>query len=332
MNQIKKNDWHDENYVITTIQKGKPDDLYISCISYEPRTTGALRKLSNDYSVNRGLFLINKNFEKFKNVEDNRKFIKNQISRSSICSEKDCLHLHTLIDNPIGAIIEIDKIIKNHFDTHTRLNVTLDMTTFQRGQLLAIIYYLRHLPNIDTLRVLYMSPQKYGDWLTQGYKYSTVPPFFEGPSTFEKQTALFILTGFEFNRTLSMIDDIEPAAVILGRPEPGTSEEFKDISENIIDRLRKTRNVVTKINDISARNPFLCKAQFEEVLETYSPFFDFFVAVMGTKLQILGIYLAYEACKQKPTFRIIYPTPQIYNIGNYSSGFRDVYEIILKSE
>ena len=47
---------------------------------------------------------------------------------------------------------------------------------------------------------------------------------------------------------------------------------------------------------------------------------------MGTKLEALGIYLAY---KENPNFRIIYPIPLTYNVVNYSHGCRDLYEIFL---
>jgi hypothetical protein len=47
---------------------------------------------------------------------------------------------------------------------------------------------------------------------------------------------------------------------------------------------------------------------------------------MGTKLETLGVYLAYE---ENPNFRIVYPLPLIYNVVDYSYGCRDIYEILL---
>jgi len=176
---------------------------------------------------------------------------------------------------------------------------------------------------------LYVSPLKYGDWLSMGYRYSMIPPFFEGPPTFERKTALVLLSGFEYDRAVSLIDDLEPSAIILGRPKPGTSDVFRDISEDVISKLKRRRRISSEILDIPANNPFLCREFLEDIMQRHSQAYDFFVAVMGTKLQVLGTYLAYE---RKPNFRIIYSVPLIYNVGDYSSGCRDVYEIILKSD
>jgi len=322
--QTSVNRWNDIKYSITTIDEGIPDDLFMSCISYEPRTTGILEKLGKDYEADTGLFIINERFEKFVKVQENKQAIDNILRISSFFNNSE--FLSSSINNPIGIIMGIDRMLKKRFANKRKISITFDITTFPRCELLTIIYYLRHLPVIDSLRAFYVSPEKYGDWLSEGYRYSTVPPFFEGPPTFERKTALFILTGFEYGRVASLIDDIEPSAVILGRPKPGTSDIFGDISERIIDKLKRTRRVTTKIYDIPANNPFLCRKCVEDIIQEHSQSYDFFVATMGTKLQVLGTYLAYE---KKPNFRILYPIPLVYNIGDYSSGCRDVYEIVL---
>lgn len=328
--KISVNKWNDIKYNVTTIQEDIADDLFISCISYEPRTIGILKKLDKDYKADMGLFVINEKFEKFSKVQENKKAINDILAKSSFFDNSR--YLLSSIDNPIKIIIEIDKILKTSFANKRRINITFDVTTFPRGELLTVIYYLRHLAMIGSLRTLYVSPEKYGDWLTEGYKYSTIPPFFEGPPTFERKTALFILTGFEYDRAVSLIEDVEPSALILGRPIPGTSDEFRDTSERIIDKLRRTRKIVSAIYDIPANNPFSCREILEDIIQEHSKSYDFFVAIMGTKLEVLGAYLAYEAREQNPIFRIIYPIPLVYNIGDYSFGCRDVYEIILKGD
>ena len=319
--------WSDSKYKVGTVQEGIPDDLFMSCISYEPRTLGVLKKLAKDYKADSGLFVINEKFERFIKVQENKQAIRDILANSSYFNHS--AYLSSSIDNPIKVIIEIDKILKKRFANRQRINITFDITTFPRGQLLTLIYYIRHLSATGSLRILYVSPENYGKWLSEGYKYSMIPPFFEGPPTFEKKTALFILTGFEYDRAVSLIDDLEPVALIIGRPKPGTSDRFRDASELIIKKLRRTRRIFRKIYDMPANDPFLCKDCLEEIMQEHSQSYDFFVSVMGTKLEVLGTYLAYEAREQNPNFRIIYPIPLIYNIGGYSTGCRDIYETIL---
>jgi len=327
MEKITANRWDDRKYKVTTIKEGSPDDLYISCISYEPRTIGLFKKLDSGYKADTGLVITNEQFEKFSKVRENKKEINNILERMAFFNNLNTLS--SSIDNPIKIIIEIDKIIKNRFADKQKINITFDITTFPRGELLTVIYYLRHLTIIDTIRILYISPKKYGKWLSEGYRYSTIPPFFEGPPTFEKKTALLILAGFEYDRAVSLIDDVEPSALILGRPHPGTSKEFRDADEDIITKLKRTRRFTKEIYDIPANDPFLCRDSVKEIIQKNSQSHDFFVVPMGTKIEVLGTYLAYE---ENPNFRIIYPVPLIYNVVNYSSGCRDVYEVLLKCD
>jgi hypothetical protein len=48
----------------------------------------------------------------------------------------------------------------------------------------------------------------------------------------------------------------------------------------------------------------------------------------GQKLGVVGLYLAYE---ENPIFRIIYTYTMLYNVEHYSTGCRDIYQVILES-
>jgi len=318
--------WSDNKYKVVTIHESIPDDLYISCISYEPRSLGLLKKLDKNYKAEVGVFIMNERFERFKKVKSNKKEIDRFLEKTSFFNHRN--DILASIDNPIKILIEVDKIIKQQFGKKQRINITFDITTFARSELLTLIYYLRHLPTIDTIRIVYVSPIKYGDWLSEGYLYSMVPPFFEGSPTFEKKTALLILAGFEYDRAVSLIEDLEPSALIIGRPHPGTASEFEDFGETIIQKLRRTRKIQTHLYDIPANNPFRCRDFLRNSIQEHLQEYNFFVAPMGTKLEVFGAYLAYE---KDQNFRMIYPVTQIYNVGSYSSGCRDVYEVFLSN-
>lgn len=325
MNKVSVHSCEDEGYEITKIKKDVPDDLFIACISYEPRTIGILKKLDDNYKANVSVFVTNKKVESFTKLQKYKDQVKNILESKSYFRKTEDVSL--FIDNPIQIIIEIDKIIKNILPGRQNINITLDITTFPRNELLVLIYYLRHLIKVKTLRILYISPTEYGDWLTDGYRYSMVPPFFEGeqPAS-EKKTALFILTGFEYGRAVSLIDDIEPSILLLGRPRPGTSKDFGETSEKIINKIKRTRRVKSEVYDVPANNPLLCRDRIEEIFQQNSNY-NIYVAPMGTKLEVLGVYLDYE---KNTNFRVICPLPLIYNVGDYSRGCRDIYEISLK--
>jgi hypothetical protein len=323
-NCMKVNRWDDAKYNICTVDKGTPDDLFISCISYEPRTSGILQKLHQDYKCCRGLFFVTEKFENYQKVQENKKIITIKVSETGYFDKVD---YHTSsIENPLKIIIEIDKILRDSCVAKGKLRITLDATTFPRGELFTLLYYLRHLSFLDSLRILYVSPQSYGDWLSEGYTYPIVPTFFEGPRNLEKRRALLLLTGFEYDRAVGLIDDFEPSAVIIGKPKPGTSDKFLDTSEMLVEKLKKTRKIESKIYEVPANDPFSCKKCLEKIMREHSQTYDFLVSALGTKLEAIGTYLAYE---QAQKFRVVYPLPLIYNVVNYSSGCLDVYEILL---
>jgi hypothetical protein len=322
MNSVRKEDWNNPSTEIRSILDYQSDDLFISCISYEPRTTGVLEILDKNYRARTGMFIVN---DRSKSVHQNISLLKSLIKNKHIFDDISIKEYS--IDNPIGIIIKIDEIIKAKFPEKQTVNITLDMTTIPRVQLLSVLYYLRHHPKLNILRILYISPQKYGKWLARGHRYSTIPSFFEGPLIFEKKTALVILTGFESERAISLIDDVEPAKLILVMLMQEASKEFKRLSSKVINQIDVRRNIDKEILTISANDPFYCKNIIIDLINKHSKLYDFFVAPMGTKLEVLGTYLAYE---ENPNFRIIYPRAFVYNTEGYSEGCKDIYEIILK--
>ncbi|MFW9875131.1 MAG: hypothetical protein ACFFG0_18655 [Candidatus Thorarchaeota archaeon] len=320
-----------DKFKLKTIENN-PDDIYISCISYESRTLGVLKKLSKEYKCNLGLFIFNKKFKHLNKVKKHYELIEKIINNKEIFLEKK--ELDCSIENPVRTILQIDKSFKNLSKNNNydkKLNITLDISTFPRGELLSILFYLRNLKNIESLRILYISPKDYGIWLSKGYKRSIIPPFFEGPPTFEKKVGLLIITGFEDERPLELIDDIEPSFLILGRSNPGTSDIFSKFNKEIVDKINSRRKIESVIKDIPTDNPFDCKIKIKEIINEYSEKYNFYITSLITKLSVLGTFLAYEEMKNEPNFRLIYPIPIVYNIKDYSTGCRDVYQIIFNN-
>jgi len=153
-----------------------------------------------------------------------------------------------------------------------------------------------------------------------------IPVFFEGPSNFGKKTALFILTGYEYDRVVSLIDDIEPSRLIIGRPFPSLADEFLEKSEQLLDRIQLFSDIETIIHEIPTNDPEKAKKKVNEVIEDLTNEYNVYLATLGPKLEVLGTYLSYE---EKPNFRIVYPIPQIYNVGGYSVGIQRIYEYFL---
>lgn len=322
--KIDRKKWSDPDTSIISIDPNISDDIFIACISYEPRTTAILEKLDKKYKAEMGVFILNERFKDYENVKNNLSVCNNIIDRGN--NFFSTLWIPSALENPIKIIIELERIIRDKFVHKSDLSITIDVSTIPRGELLTILYYLRNHKNIKNIRILYVSPEEYGDWLTEGYVGSTIPPFFEGTKCFDKKTALFIMTGFELARPLGLIEDLEPSLIIFGSPEPGTSDIFLKQSQLIIEKLKNSRKVDVEYFKIPANNSNAAKKEIINIIKNHSKEFDVYVSVLGPKIELIGAYLAYE---ENPTFRMIYPIPLLYNVGDYSCGCRDIYEFYL---
>ena len=138
-----------------------------------------------------------------------------------------------------------------------------------------------------------------------------------------------ILTGHETNRAIHLINEIEPSKLYVAQSKPGTAPEFVEKSLQTAQNIVTYRNIDIEIFDLPADNPFESKRILLEIIKKNSDKYDFYIAPIGPKLTVLGLLLAYE---EFPYFRVIYPYPEIYNTKNYSTGCRDVFEIIFSKD
>ncbi len=319
---IRKYSWTDNDFSILPINDSMKDDLFVSCIGYEPRTLAVLKKLDQQYRAKCALLFANEEVAKFRTLTN---YLAEANQMCTTGNYFDKCEMHNLsIDNPTRIVKEIGGLLTQY---EGELNITIDTTTFPRNELLVALYFLRHSQKVKKLRLLYVSPLKYGRWLSRGYRHFSLLLFFEGPSTFEKSIALLILTGFEKERAISLIEDIEPASIFLALAEPGTDPHFEEQSKETLKEIKARGTAEADVISIPGNDPFKCKEILEDLIAKKSSEYDFYVAPIGPKLAVVCLYLAYE---HNPNFRIVYPQTMAYNVEHYSSGCRDVYEIILE--
>ena len=103
MEQININSWNDNKYEISTIQENIADDLFISCVSFEPRSIGIIKKLDTNYKAKTGIFITNGSFRK---LDENKIKIDNILKKSHFFN--DYMYPSAYIDNPIEIIMGID--------------------------------------------------------------------------------------------------------------------------------------------------------------------------------------------------------------------------------
>jgi hypothetical protein len=198
--------------------------------------------------------------------------------------------------------------------------VTVDTTTFNRESLLTAMALLRNHFPASKIRVAYTSPQKHGEWLSQGYRSVRNVMSFAGIQQSSRPTLLVVLSGFEPERTLKLIEEHEPSKVLLGIGDPPTNQQFlqRNLDEQ---KLILARQEVEKFS-FPASDMLLCRDSLETLLQAYLKSHNIALAPMSTKLSTLAVFLVAE---EHPEIQVTYCVPGEYNTDSYSSGADSVF-------
>lgn len=300
---------------LATVRHGVKDDLFLVCASYEPRAIAAAECLDKQYQSKRAVIYINKEFlegpgkEKTKASLDRLKTLLSDRCDAVTTAEGSWL-------DPISQLSSLREALLTR-DSGEALEtlITLDTTAFNREALLTATAVLRtHRPK-SRIRVLYVSPKDHGEWLSRGFRCIRNVMGFAGTQSSSRPTILAVLSGFEPDRTLKIIEEHEPAKVLLGIGDPPTAEHFlvRNMGEQ---QLILARQDVEKFH-FPADDIKGCWEYLERLLGPYLSHYNVILAPMSTKLSTLAVLLL---ALHHPEIQITSCVPGEYNIDSYSTG------------
>ena len=304
-----------------TLIEDRPDDLFLVCASYEQRTTAVSECLAESYKAKRGIIYFNREFLNIRS----RDHVQRNIDRLSktltnICQETACIEGSWL--DPKDQFVAFRDGLKweDSFISEEPLAVTLDITTFNREALLSIIGLIRTYYRSAKIRTVYVSPRDHGEWLSRGFRCVRSVMGFPGIQQFTRSTVVIGLSGFEPERFLKIIEEYEPAKVLLGIGDPPTSSSF-------LQRNKEEQKLVLSRQDLEdfrfpADNIGDCLDCLENILEPYLSRYNLILAPMSTKPSTVSALLAAE---RHPEIQIVYCVPGEYNIDNYSEGANRIF-------
>jgi|SRR5579871_56680 len=306
---------------IDSIISDRPDDLYLACASYEPRSTAVTDLLSSSYQAERAIVYMNEEILGSTcggRVDAAAQKIAAALERRGgkvIEARGSWLDPQKQFEALQGAIIE-----QNLRGAEFVRSVSLDATTFNREALLVTLVLLRAHFKRAVIRILYVSPDDHGDWLSRGFRSVRSVIGFPGIQDPTLPTALIVLSGFEYDRVVRVANEYEPAKVFLGIGNPATSPNF-------LERNKEEQKLFLAQQDIEsfefpADSIQSCAVRLQELIEAHAPHYNLVLAPMSTKLSTVGAYLAAE---QNPQVQITYCVPGEYNVDNYSTGTKDLY-------
>jgi hypothetical protein len=301
-----------------------PDDLLFVACSFEPRASTVVSQLTDAYAARVGVLYYNEEI----------------LTAKLQLSARDALHkMRRTVTDHVEALVEIKGNLRNpsaqlnsfrelfggkRIDPDSVKNITVDSTAFNRESLLILFGLLDSYFPSAKKRVLYVSPEGYGDWLSTGFQQVRNVIGLGGLQNPAKRTLLAVLYGFEHHRAIKTIEEHEPSKVLLGFGGSPTEVEFLKRNLEELDKVRKLALSQQEVQEFEfpADGIATCAARLEEVLALHLESYNLVIAPMSTKLSTLSAYLF---ARKHPQVQISYCVPAEYNIESYSQGAKTVF-------
>ena len=301
--------------VLRPANDGTPDDLFLTCASFEPRSLVAAECLPPAYHARHAIIYANTDALEGSQGLSTRPNLYKLITTLARHAES--------VDVVEGSIFDVSKqletlrkaLLTDWRPQDQQPAVTIDTTTFNREPLLIACALLRSFQPKPTIRTVYVSPSDHGPWLSRGFRSVRNVVGFSGVQDPSQPTILAVLAGFEPDRVLKVIDEHEPKKVLMGIGDPPTTERFlaRNIAEQqlVLSRqdVEEFRFATTDIHE--------CYVQLRSLVEPCLRDSNVVLAPMSTKLSTLAVLLLVE---EFPQIQVTYCVPGEYNVREYSSG------------
>jgi hypothetical protein len=293
-------------------QLGDRIDLFVCSASYEDRCLSVPTAI-NAYCVKTALILSNQDV--LGNGPQNRDRLAEHFGDRA---EQIAISKHQAIKTGDRLLEQFDQ-----FSASDPLNCVVDVTCLTHEALLILFAILKfRLPNGSTTTFLYTPAKEYDPgtdssekWLSKGIRNLRSVLGYPGQLMPSRKTHLIVLVGFEVDRTLKLIEAMEPSSLTLGMGRQPTNESHTSTNQQKHGRL-KTLFPHAGMFEFSTSNPFDARDDILKVFDKH-PDQNIVLAPMNTKISTLGAALAVG---QREHVQICYAPARIYNVENYSTA------------
>jgi hypothetical protein len=294
------------------------NSVFISMIGLEKRVLGALETIELR-SINKFLFFINDEFKEDKNVK------KYYSKISSLTKEMDCSILNSSYNNSLKLVKQFNEYVFSSNKNISEAQVLLDISTFNRQNLLTILYLLRKKHKVGNITCYYTIPKETNREISLFAQHAATIPFFAGEQSIDKNKLLILLVGFEYDRALYLWEKAEPSKTLICIGNKPTDDKFYEINLEVAKKLERSINNC-EIVDISANDPFQAQNDLEALIKKFQDDYNIIISPMNTKLQTLGLYLTWE---NFPSVQLMYSRPESF--GDWlTKGIRKTEQYTLK--
>lgn len=295
-------------------------DLFICSASFERRCLSIINSLNRD-SIQDILLVINKDeISSFNGNVDKFPPVAKKLEVSF---------------NDSHDIIEKFSLFFTSYFKEIRRNIFMDITTFTHEGLLIVLKMLQlYRSKYNKLTIGYIRAKEYATdekddenkWLSKGIKSIRSVIGYPGALKPSKKNHLVILFGFELDRTINLIEqlDYEKVTFAFGSESDSINTTHYNINKKRHEELMKTYKGADKF-EISLRDPYKTKEMLSKFLKQYIDYNNIIVP-MSNKISTVGVALY---AMDNPNVQLCYIKPKEYNTTNYSIPSEECYIVDL---
>lgn len=266
-------------------------DILISLIGLEERVLGAFEK-PNQIEAKTYVMFINREFSNDMRVVGYRDKI-----AESYLKNKDVHFLASSYFDGLEIVRQFNKFTSTELGSLAGKKVLLDASTFNRQNLLVLLRLLRKTHGVTNVHLIYTTPERYNDRLSQGLGGYVNVPFFSGRQPANRKKLLVLLMGYEEERALAIWEREEPNATVIVEGNKPTARDFLQTNRDKIAILQSAFGQCS-LDKASANDPHEAKRDLLRIVGAYVEEYNIVAAPLNTKLQAVGLYLAWESYPQ----------------------------------
>lgn len=297
-------------------------DIFICSASFEERCFVVPKLLSGLNIIRKGYVFYNCNevTEIISNSED----LKQQLK-----FESELISLNS--NDPVENYIRLMTVINEITHKYDSPNVLIDTTTFTHETLLVLIKLIENKKDlIGDVFISYLGAKEYSianekdedKWLSKGVDDIRTIIGYPGFTDPTKKNHLIILFGFEYDRTVKIIEVYEYDSITLGFGDRPIQNNHMKINcerhKKLLSEYSEARELKFSLVDpLETKNQLLKYIEDEGLSDS-----NIVIAPMNNKISTIGAGLA---AMTNENIQLAYAKASLYNINGYSSPGDTVY-------
>lgn len=311
---------------ISTIEQNKPDNVYISAVSFEKRCMNSSRLLSDNYTTEDFILIRYRGADKdyTRNAHQNELFV-NLSNRLAEKGKGTIIYCDK--DDPSDGLIKLKNLLKNKDLSEGR--ITVDITTFTKQYLLVLLKLIRLDYPSASIRTLYTPgyyqvsptrPEK--NALSWGVKEIKPVLGFLGNCQPWKDDILVLFLGYEGDRAFQIRQKLEPKKTIAVLPNPPSYPYSDRPTYALNSKILSLSKDEIEVYESDPLDPESSRDLLVKLSKKYEDEekCNLIISPLCTKIQTLGILLFF-LIKKDTNSQVIYSLPFWYNEKKYTSGY-----------